>query len=101
MVFMDQLLAAAAMLFLAGVMWAPYVAIEATVIQRLVPIERHGEVFGARRSLVVGASPTGAALGGAILTVVPSPALIGASALATIAAGLACLASPALRAVRP
>lgn len=99
-VFLDELVPAIAVLFVAGAMWAPYVAIEATVIQRLIPIERHGEVFGARRSLVVGASPAGAALGGALLGVVPSTAVIGASALATILAGLACLASRSLRAVR-
>jgi hypothetical protein len=100
-VLMHELVPAIVVLFVAGVMWAPYVAIEATVIQRLIPIERHGEVFGARRSLVVGASPAGAALGGTLLGVLPSTTVIGASALATIVAGLACLASPALRAVRP
>ncbi|MBM7790357.1 MFS transporter [Tenggerimyces flavus] len=99
-VFLHDLVPAIAVLFVAGMMWAPYVAIEATVIQRLVPIERHGEVFGARRALVVGASPAGAALGGALLGVLPSTTVIGASALATVVAGLACLGSPSLRAVR-
>ena len=55
-----------AMLFLgvAGASWAPYTPMETTLLQRLVPAEIRGQVFGARHSLVVAATPLGAAFGG-------------------------------------
>jgi predicted MFS family arabinose efflux permease len=58
-----------AMLFLgvAGASWAPYTPMETTLLQRLVPPEIRGQVFGARHSLVGAASPLGAALGGLLL----------------------------------
>src|ERR1700716_3137113 len=52
-----------AMLFLgvAGASWAPYTPMETTLLQRLVPAEIRGQVFGARHSLVVAAgAPRGA-----------------------------------------
>jgi hypothetical protein len=39
--------------------WAPYTPIETSLLQRLVPAEVRGQVFGARHSLVVAATPLG------------------------------------------
>jgi MFS family permease len=88
-----------AMLFLgvAGASWAPYTPMETTLLQRLVPAEIRGQVFGARHSLVVAASPLGAAFGGVLLQYLSAPLVIALSGLACILAGLGGLVSPSLR----
>ena len=88
-----------AMLFLgvAGASWAPYTPMETTLLQRLVPAEIRGQVFGARHSLVVAAVPLGAAFGGVLLQYLSSPLVIVVSGLACILAGLGGLVSPSLR----
>jgi predicted MFS family arabinose efflux permease len=88
-----------AMLFLglAGASWAPYTPMETTLLQRLVPPEVRGQVFGARHSLVATASPLGAAIGGALLGYISAPQLIAISGAACIIAGLGGLLSPTLR----
>jgi MFS family permease len=88
-----------AMLFLgvAGASWAPYTPMETSLLQRLVPAEIRGQVFGARHSLVAAAAPLGAALGGVLLQYLSAPLVIAISGLACILAGLGGLLSPALR----
>jgi predicted MFS family arabinose efflux permease len=88
-----------AMLFLgvAGASWAPYTPMETTLLQRLVPAGIRGQVFGARHSLVVAATPLGAAFGGVLLQYLPAPLVIAISGLACILAGLGGLVSPSLR----
>jgi hypothetical protein len=70
---------------------------ETSLLQRLVPAEIRGQVFGARHSLVAAAAPLGAALGGVLLQYLSAPLVIGISGLACILAGLGGLLSPALR----
>jgi MFS transporter, DHA3 family, macrolide efflux protein len=91
-----------AMLFLgvAGASWAPYTPMETTLLQRLVPAEIRGEVFGARHSLVVAAAPLGAALGGVLLQYLSAPLVIAISGLACILAGLGGLTASSLRQLR-
>jgi predicted MFS family arabinose efflux permease len=91
-----------AMLFLAvaGASWAPYTPMETTLLQRFVPTEIRGQVFGARHSLVVAAAPLGAALGGVLLQYLSAPLVIAISGLACILAGLGGLVSPSLRQLR-
>jgi MFS family permease len=88
-----------AMLFLglAGASWAPYTPMETTLLQRLIPAEQRGQVFGARHSLVVAAAPLGAAVGGLLLQWLAAPLVIAVSGFACILAGLGGLASPSLR----
>jgi MFS family permease len=88
-----------AMLFLgaAGAAWAPYTPMETSLLQRLVPAEIRGQVFGARHSLLVAAAPLGAALGGVLLQYLSAPLVIAISGLACILAGLGGLVSPSLR----
>jgi MFS family permease len=88
-----------AMLFLgaAGASWAPYTPMETTLLQRLVPAEMRGQVFGARHSLVVAAAPLGAAFGGVLLQYLSAPLVIAISGLACILAGAGGLVSPSLR----
>jgi predicted MFS family arabinose efflux permease len=91
-----------AMLFLgaAGASWAPYTPMETTLLQRLVPAQIRGQVFGARHSLIVAAAPLGAALGGLLLQYLSAPLVIAISGLACILAGLGGLVLPSLRAGR-
>src|SRR5499433_3346317 len=88
-----------AMLFLgvAGASWAPYTPMETTLLQRLVPAEMRGQVFGARHSLVAAATPLGAAVGGVLIQFLSAPRVIALSGLACIVAGLGGLVSPSLR----
>jgi MFS family permease len=88
-----------AMLFLgvAGASWSPYTLMETTLLQRLIPAEMRGQVFGARHSLVVAATPLGAVFGGVLLQYLSVPLVIAISGLACILAGLGGLASPSLR----
>ena len=70
---------------------------ETTLLQRLVPAEIRGQVFGARHSLVVAAAPLEAAFGGVLLQYLSAPLVIAISGLACILAGLGGLVSPSLR----
>src|SRR5579884_2077337 len=91
-----------AMVFLAagGASWAPYTPMETTLLQRMVPAEIRGQVFGARHSLVAAAAPLGAAAGGVLLQYLPAPLVIAVSGVACILAGVGGLISPALRDVQ-
>jgi Na+/melibiose symporter-like transporter len=99
MALVDQPVLAGLLFFAGAFVWAPYTAIEMSVIQRLVPAGRHGAVIGARRALLVAASPAGAALGGAFTTRATAPYVIAASAAACAVAGIGSLCSRGLRAV--
>lgn len=97
LLFIHQLPLAMLFLGLAGASWAPYTPMETTLLQRLVPAEIRGQVFGARHSLVVAAAPLGAALGGVLLQYLSPPSVIAISGVACILAGLGGLATPSLR----
>ncbi len=97
----NMLPAALVIMFVGGLVWAPYVATEVTVIQRCVPPEQHGAAFGARRAVIVASSPTGAALGGVLLEHYSSLSVVGLSAAACIVAGGICLALPSVRDAAP
>jgi MFS transporter, DHA3 family, macrolide efflux protein len=97
LLFISQLVPAMIFLGLAGAVWAPYTPMETSLLQRLIPPEMRGQVFGTRLSLVVAAAPLGAALGGVLLQYVSAPLVIAISGVACILAGLGGLASPSLR----
>jgi MFS family permease len=80
-----------------GAIWGPYLALEASLIQRLVPTEQHGQVFGLRASLMTPTAPLGTAVGGAMLSVLPPQQVIIAGALLCICVGLVALALGPLR----
>ena len=89
---------APAMLALAvgGLIWAPYITLESSLLQRLVPVPLLGQVFGVRRAVSAAAVPLGAAAGGLLLDHVSPTAVIGASAVTCMVAGAAALCVPAL-----
>jgi predicted MFS family arabinose efflux permease len=100
LVIIRQLPLAMLFLGLAGASWAPYTPMETTLLQRIIPAEIRGQVFGARHALVVAAAPLGAALGGVLLQYLSAPLVIAISGIACILAGLGGLASPSLRQVQ-
>jgi len=93
----NQLWLACSLLFLGGMMWGPYTPMETTLLQRNVPKEQLGRVFGARSTLLIGGSPLGLAVGGVLLAFVPATSVIAFSALACILVGMVGLLSPAFR----
>ena len=95
--FVNQLWQACGLLLLGGLMWGPYTPMETTLLQRNVPKEQLGRVFGARSTLLTGGSPLGLAVGGILLAYVPSTSVIAFSALACILVGLGGLAAPTFR----
>jgi MFS family permease len=97
--FTNQLWLACGLLLLGGLMWGPYIPMETTLLQRNVPKEQLGRVFGARSTLLIGGSPLGLAVGGILLAVVPATSVIAFSALACILVGLVGLISPAFRGI--
>ena len=92
----------AAIVFMAlgGIAWGPYVALEASVIQRRVPARHLAGAFAARRAILWTAAPLGVGAGGLMLRVLSPETVIGLSAGACVLAGLACLLMRDLRAVR-
>jgi MFS family permease len=97
MAFTNKLWLACGLLFLGGLMWGPYTPMETTLLQRNIPREQLGRVFGARSTLLTAGTPLGLAVGGILLAFVPSTIVIAFSAVACILVGLIGLASPALR----
>lgn len=97
MAFTNHLWSACGLLLLGGLMWGPYTPMETTLLQRNVPKEQLGRVFGARSTLLTGGSPLGLAVGGILLAFVPANSVIAFSALACILVGLSGLASPTFR----
>ena len=97
MAFTNHLWSACGLLLAGGLMWGPYTPMETTLLQRNVPKEQLGRVFGARSTLLTGGSPLGLAVGGTLLAFVPATSVIAFSALACILVGLSGLASPTFR----
>ena len=80
---------AALWMFLGGIAWGPYLALESTFVQRAVPPEEHGSVFGAHTAALAPMLPLGTALGGFLMRfLAPSQVILG-SALACVAASAA------------
>jgi MFS family permease len=88
---------AALCLALGGLVWGPYTPMETTLLQRSVPRDQRGRVFGARATLLTSGAPLGIAVGGAMLAFLPSTALIALSGLACVLVGVAGLWSRTLR----
>jgi predicted MFS family arabinose efflux permease len=97
LVFLKILLVAMLFMALAGFAAAPYYVVEQSLMQRLVPKNAQGQVFGARVALGVAGYPLGGAIGGLLMTVMAAPFVIGLSALWCIGMGLACLVSPTIQ----
>ena len=56
--------------FIAGIVWGPYFALQATFIQRRTPADQLGSVIGIQSGILSPLMPLGAAVGGAIMRVI-------------------------------
>ncbi|MEU0793685.1 MFS transporter [Amycolatopsis sp. NPDC005961] len=101
LVFVHALPLALVIMFVGGFVWAPYASTEISVIQNAVTAEQHGAVFGARRSVIVASSPTGAALGGLLLEHFSGSQVVALSGVACVLGGALCLCLPSVRAEKP
>jgi len=95
LVLAHNLVAAAAIFTVAGAIWGPYSAVEATALQRWTHPAEHGRVFGTQRAFLAIAAPLGAAAG-AVAVDHATPALV----LATSAVGCAVAGALAVPVVR-
>ena len=95
--FLPDITAVTVWMFVSGLIWGPYMGLEATTLQRLIPQTQHGEVFGARQAFVGPAAPLGMALGGLMLIALSPRWVLGLSALACVLAGVLGLASKRIR----
>ena len=88
---------AAVVMAVSGVVWGPYLAVEATALQQWVEPAWHGRLFGIQHALLGVASPVGAAAGSLALARVSSRTVLGAALLGCLAAGLAIGSTRAIR----
>jgi predicted MFS family arabinose efflux permease len=93
LVFLRTLPVAMLFMALAGFAAAPYYVVEQSLMQRLVPKNVQGQVFGARGALNVAGYPLGGATGGVLMAAIAVPFVIGISALLCIGLGCVCLVS--------
>ena len=91
LVFLRTLPLAMLFMSLAGFVAAPYYVVEKSLMQRLVPKNVQGQVFGACGALRVAGYPLGSVTGGALMAAIAAPFVIGISALLCIGMGCACL----------
>jgi predicted MFS family arabinose efflux permease len=71
-------------MFVGGVIWGPYTALETTLLQRSVAVQAQGRLFGLRTMLLGPAAPVGTALGGLLLLGMSAPSVLGLSGLACV-----------------
>jgi predicted MFS family arabinose efflux permease len=84
-------------LALGGCSWAPYIPIEAWLLQRLIEPSMRGQVFGIRLALTTAAAPLGAVVGGLLLQSLAPDVVIGLSGIACVFAGVGAWLSPTIR----
>lgn len=76
-------------MFVGGVIWGPYTALETTLLQRSVDAREHGRLFGLRAMLLGPAAPLGTALGGVLLLGIDARTVI-------VVSGVGCVFGAAL-----
>ncbi len=90
LVFLRMLPLAMLFMTLAGFAAAPYYVVEQSLMQRLVPKNVQGQVFGARGALSISGYPLGGVTGGVLMMSMAAPLVIGVSALLCIGMGCVC-----------
>jgi predicted MFS family arabinose efflux permease len=97
LVFCGSIVPAMIVMGVSGIVWGPYLAVEATAPQRWTPPSLHGRLFGTQHAILAVASPLGAAAGSVALLALPSTEIITVAILACIVAGLAALTTRSIR----
>lgn len=97
LIFIRTLPLALLVLCLVGLTSAPYYVLEQSIIQRLVPDQVRGQIFGARSALNAAGYPLGSMLGGVLSGLLGVPFALSTAVLLCLAMGITCLASPLIR----
>ena len=97
LIFIRTLPLALLIMCLAGLTSAPYYVLEQSIIQRLVPDQVRGQIFGARSALNAAGYPLGSMLGGVLSGLLGVPFALGAAVLLCLAMGITYLASPLIQ----
>jgi predicted MFS family arabinose efflux permease len=93
----DELPIAIVLFTVAGAVWGPYSAIEATALHRWTDPAHHGRVFGTQRAMLTLAGPLGAAIGAVAVDHLEPVRILVLSAAGCTAAGLVALTVPGIR----
>ncbi|WP_111321962.1 MFS transporter [Thermosporothrix hazakensis] len=88
---------AIALLILAGAGWAPFKPVQTAFLQRLIPAELQGQVFGTYWALAAAAKPLGAVASSFLLGPLSSSWLLTISGLGCVLFGIGGLLSPTVR----
>jgi len=83
--------------FVAGIIWGPYFALQATYIQRRTPAEHLGKVIGLQSGILSPLMPLGAAAGGALMRVISPEQIVLLSGWMCVAGALSIVIPPWLR----
>lgn len=97
LIFIRALPLAFLVMCLTGLTSAPYYVLEQSIIQRLVPDQVRGQIFGARSALNAAGYPLGSMIGGVLSGLLGVPFALGTAVLLCLAMGITCLASPLIR----
>lgn len=95
--YAPTLLWAVMAMLIGGVIWGPYLALEASLVQRIVPTEQYGRVFGMRTTLLTPTAPLGTAAGGLLLNLLQPQTVIAIGGLLCLVIGLVALTYRPLR----
>jgi predicted MFS family arabinose efflux permease len=93
----DNVPVAVVLVVVAMFLWGPYYVFERSMIQRLTPADRRGEVMGTRAAILALGIPIGSVVGGALLTHVAVGVVILVVAAAHVVLSLLPLTSRQLR----
>lgn len=93
----DNVPVAVALVVVAMFLWSPYYVFERSLIQRLTPADRRGEVMGTRAAILALGFPLGSVVGGALLAHVAAGVVILGVAAAHVVLSLLPLTSRPLR----
>ncbi|WP_067933555.1 MFS transporter [Alicyclobacillus kakegawensis] len=87
------------LMWVAGFCFGPYAPLARTIVQKLVPDDLRGRVFGIRTSIIGIGVPVGSALCGVVLQTIHPSVWIGATGITILTLGMGMLACRGLRAV--
>ncbi len=92
LIWLHSLWVGYAAMALAGFLFAGYPPLARTAVQRLIPAEYHGRVFGVRTSVIALGVPTGSYLGGTVAHWIAPSAAIGWTGVGMLALGILLMA---------
>lgn len=83
--------------FVAGIVWGPYFALQATYVQRRTPAEHLGKVIGLQSGILSPLMPLGAAAGGALMRLITPDQIVLLSGWMCVVGAITVIIPPWLR----